>query len=230
MSTYGEYCPIAAGVECFGDRWTPLILRELIIGSTGFNEIHRGLNRMSRSLLSQRLKELERRGIIERVSDGKAVQYHLTQAGRELEPVVWALGRWAMKWAFGDPDDEDLDVGWLVWRLHQQTANDKLPERRTVIQFVVSGPGGGDAWIVLDRGASTACFVDPGFDVDLVVMGDNREMHRWVLDATSYRDLYKNGHIRFVGPSRLTRAFPTWFDTTRFMQMVGGGAASRKSA
>jgi DNA-binding HxlR family transcriptional regulator len=117
MTTYAEYCPIAVGAEVFGDRWTPLVLRELMIGERRFNDIHRGLPKMNRTLLVQRLRSLERRGIIERhaTAGGRNVEYCLTEAGHELEPIVWALGEWAARWAFGDPADEQLDVGWLVW-------------------------------------------------------------------------------------------------------------------
>jgi DNA-binding HxlR family transcriptional regulator len=225
MPSYREYCPIAVGAEFFGDRWTPLILRELMLGSLHFNEIHRGLGRMSRTLLLGRLRELERRGILERTVDdaGRTTEYRLTAAGRELEPIVWALGHWAARWSFGDPADEELDVGWLVWRLRQGLIEDRLPAGRTVVHFVVDGANPGQAWLVLDRGQSTACTIDPGFDVDLVVMGDNRELHRWLLGWRSLRDLQRTGEIRLIGPSRLVRAFPGWFGTAPFARSLGRG-------
>jgi DNA-binding HxlR family transcriptional regulator len=218
VPSYREYCPIAVGAEFFGDRWTPLILRELIIGSRRFNEIHRGLGRMSRTLLAQRLRELERRGVIERSVDaaGKTIEYRLTDAGRDLEPLVWALGHWAARWSFGDPADDELDAAWLVWRLHQKVVPERLPSGRVVVQFVLSGAGGGEGWLVLDHGASTACISDPGYEVDLVVMGDNREMHRWLLGWRSFRELLADGEARFVGPTRMARAFSSWFDTSLF--------------
>jgi DNA-binding HxlR family transcriptional regulator len=228
MPSYREYCPIAVGAEFFGDRWTPLILRELILGSRRFNDIHRGLGRMSRTLLIQRLRELERRGIVERTVDGagRTTDYRLTTAGRDLEPVVWALGHWAARWSFGDPADEELDVGWLVWRLHQSVLPDRLPPSRTVVQFILDGPGGGEAWLVLDRGGGTACQIDPGFEVDLVVLGDNREMHRWLLGVRSFRDLQQAGSLRFVGPTRLGRAFSAWFMASAFASTLRSVRAS----
>jgi len=223
MPSYHEYCPIAVGAELFGDRWTPLIVRELILGSRRFNDIHRGLGRMSRTLLLNRLRELERQGILERDVDdaGRTTEYRLTPAGRELEPVVWGLGHWAARWSFGDPADDELDASLLVWRLHQKVIREHLPAQRTVIQFVLGGPGGGEAWLVLDPGGSTACRLDPGFQVDLVVMGDNREMHRWLLGWRSFRDLVQSDAVRLVGPTRLTRAFPRWFDTSLFAGSLG---------
>ncbi|MFN0094783.1 MAG: winged helix-turn-helix transcriptional regulator [Dehalococcoidia bacterium] len=219
-ATFGDYCPIAVGAESFAERWTPLILRELFLGSRRFNEIHRGVAKMSRTLLSQRLRELERRSILERHEAGGLVEYRLTPAGQELEPIVFALGHWAAKWSFGDPADEDLDVAWLVWRLHQFIEPSRLPGQRTVLHFVLGGVGGGEGWLVLDHGESTACQIDPGYDVDLVVQGDNREMHRWFLGGLSFRDMQKAGHIRFIGPSKLARAFPSWFRDGLFADTI----------
>ena len=215
MTSYGEYCPIAVGAEVFADRWTPLVLRELMIGCRRFNEIHRGLPKMNRTLLVQRLRSLERRGLVERRTDGsdKSVEYTLTEAGRELQPVVWALGHWAARWAFGDPADTQLDASWLVWRLHQNVIEAKLPKGRVVVEFVLSGPGGGRAWLVFDEGRVTACQIDPGYDIDLVVDGDNRELHRWLLGVTPFRRIQQSGSVRLVGPSRLVRVFPSWFAT-----------------
>jgi DNA-binding HxlR family transcriptional regulator len=228
MPSYREYCPIAVGAEFFGDRWTPLILRELILGSRRFNDIHRGLGRMSRTLLSQRLRELERRGIVERQVDdaGRTTEYRLSAAGQGLEPIVWALGHWAARWSFGDPADEELDAAWLVWRLHQSVVADRLPAGRTVVQFVLSGPGGGEAWLVLDRGRSTACQIDPGYEVDLVVMGDSREMHRWLLGWRSFRELRQSGSVRVIGPTKLGRTFPAWFGAPPFAQSLRPASAA----
>jgi DNA-binding HxlR family transcriptional regulator len=232
MASYGEYCPIAVGAELFGDRWTPLILRELMIGSRRFNEIHRGLGRMSRTLLIGRLRELERRGIVERSVDdaGRTTEYRLTEAGQQLEPIVWALGHWAARWSFGDPADEELDVGWLAWRLHQHVTPGHLPDQRVVVQITADGPGGGEAWLVLDKGGSTACSIDPGYQVDLAVLGDNRDLHRWLLGARTFRDLERAGTVRLVGPSRLARAFPTWFEPSAFARSIGAARPAVRAA
>jgi hypothetical protein len=179
---------------------------------------------MSRTLLIGRLRELERRGIVERTVDesGRTTEYRLTPSGQELEPIVWSLGHWAARWSFGDPSDEELDVAWFTWRLHQHVAPNRLPDGRVVVQVVADGPGGGEAWLVLDRGGSTACQIDPGYEVDLVLMGDNRELHRWLLGSRSFRDLQRAGTARLVGPSRLARAFPTWFDASPFARSIVG--------
>ena len=228
MASYGEYCPIAVGVEVFGDRWSPLVVRELMIGCKRFNEIHRGLPKMNRTLLSQRLRSLERRGLVERVTDerGRSVEYRLTPAGRGLEPILWALGQWAAEWAFGDPGDDQIDGELLVWRLHQHVVDSKIPATRTVVEFELTGVGATTVWLVLDRGSSTACLIDPGFDVDLVVVADNRHLHRWVLGVATFRELQAAGDVRVIGPSRLVRAFPGWFDHSLFAE---GLAAKRRA-
>lgn len=225
MASYGEYCPIAAGAEVFCDRWTPLVVRELVLGSTRFNDIHRGVPKMSRTLLSQRLRALVRRELVERVG----TEYHLTEAGRALEPLVWELGRWAAQWSFGDPADEDLDTEWVVWRLHQRVLPRRIPPRRTTVEFDLRGPGGGRAWLVLDRQESTACWIDPGYDVDLLVRGSNREMHRWLLRQVTLPDALAAGSIELVGPVTLVDAFPRWFDGTPMDVALDRGMLARAS-
>jgi DNA-binding HxlR family transcriptional regulator len=211
MASYDEYCPIAVGVEFFGDRWTPLILRELVVGSYRFNEIHRGIPKISRSLLSQRLRTLAARGLVERREDDQGIEYHLTDAGADLQPIIWALGHWAARWAFGDPEKEQLDVAWLVWRMRQHLDPARLPSRRTTVEFRATGHNGGRAWLVADKRGSTACRVDPGYEVDLLVQGDNVALHRWFVGRAELRDEVEAGRINFHGTPRLVRAFPTWF-------------------
>jgi DNA-binding HxlR family transcriptional regulator len=216
--TYGEYCPIAVGAEFFADRWTPLVLRELIMGSTQFNQIQRGIPKISRTVLSQRLRQLQERGLVDKreFGAGRPVEYRLTDAGRDMEPIVISLGMWAARWALREPNEQQLHASWLVWHLHQFVDVGAIPDRRTCIKFDLRGPGGGHRWIVLDRGGSTACDVDPGYDVDLLVRADNRAAHQWFLGRTSLREAQNQGLISFEGPRDLVRAFPTWFSATPF--------------
>jgi DNA-binding HxlR family transcriptional regulator len=218
MSSYGEYCPIAVGAEFFADRWTPLVLREFFMGATRFNEIHRGMPRISRTLLSQRLRQLQARGIVDKRESGpgRPVEYRLTPAGEDLCQVVLALGHWASRWAVQDPTDEQLDAVWLVWHLHQFVDAGAIPDRRTTIEFDLRGPGGGRAWIVLDRGGSTACQTDPGYEVDVRVRGDNREAHRWFLGRTTLQEARRSGSMSIEGPAALVRGFPRWFAPNPF--------------
>jgi DNA-binding HxlR family transcriptional regulator len=213
-----DYCPIAASVEVLGNRWTPLIIRELMVGARGFNEIHRGIPRVSRTLLAQRLRELERRGLVrhEVSQPGRAGVYTLTAAGQAVTPIVWAMGAWAAEWMFGDPSDEHCDGLTLIWRTHQVAIPTKLPETRTVVHLVLTGAGGAQGWLDIQRPGITVCKDDQGLPVDLALEASTAQMHRWLIGLVPFRDLVANGHARFLGPSRLAKAFPTWFDTTLF--------------
>ncbi len=213
-----DYCPIAAGVDVLGDRWTPLVIRELMVGARGFNEIHRGIPRVSRTLLAQRLRELERRELIEHeaADRGRSGVYALTAAGEALTPIVWSLGAWAAEWMFGDPTEDDCDGLTLIWRTHQVAVPTKLPEARTVVHVVLTGAGGAQGWLDIKRPGITVCKDDQGLAVDLAVEADTAAMHRWLVGLVSFRELLADGSASVQGPPRLARAFPTWFDTTLF--------------
>ncbi|MGN6576125.1 MAG: winged helix-turn-helix transcriptional regulator [Nocardioides sp.] len=220
MSRYADYCPIAVGVDVLGDRWTPLVIRELMVGAAGFNEIHRGIPRISRSMLAQRLRLLERRGLVHREGNerGRPGRYTLTESGEALTPIVWAIGHWAAEWVFGDPTEEDCDALSLMWRMHQHAVPTKLPEQRTVVHLSLTGPGGAEGWLVVERRAITVCQSNPGYDVDLALEADTGQMHRWLLGMVPFRDLVTAGSVRLLGPSRLARTFPTWFDVDFFAE------------
>lgn len=222
MKSYGEYCPIAMGAELVGDRWTPLVLRELMIGSRRFSDIHRGIPRMSRTLLSQRLRQLERAGIVARVPDG----YELAEAGRELEPIVWALGDWSQKWFFGDPGQEHLDGTHLMWRVRQRIDEAALPPGRTVVQFdFVGARKGKRIWLLLDPEAGpSVCERDEGFEPDLFVRADILEMHRIWSGRSTWRAAQAAGLIELTGPRPLVRAFPSWFLLSPFVDRAAVGS------
>ena len=132
MPDYGRYCPVALGTEVIADRWTPLILRELILGNTRFNDIARGLPGISRSLLTQRLRHLERKGVVELWPSptGKGNEYHLTPAGKDLESVVMALGRWAVEWLYDDIEPQAVEPTVLLWWMHRRMDDAELPSAR----------------------------------------------------------------------------------------------------
>ncbi|MDN5766521.1 MAG: helix-turn-helix transcriptional regulator [Humibacillus sp.] len=229
MTSRREYCPIACGVDVLGDRWTPLIIRELMIGARGFNDIHRGIPRASRSLLAQRLRDLERRRLVEHTAGGPGLAgaYELTRAGQALTPIVWAMGHWAAEWVFGDPSDDDIDGLSLIWRTHQFAIPAKLPVTRTVVHLVLTGVGGAQGWLDIQRPGITVCKDDQGLAVDLALEADTAQMQRWLLGLVPFRDLLANGHARFLGPSRLAKAFPTWFDTTVYSRSLRRGEEHR---
>jgi DNA-binding HxlR family transcriptional regulator len=229
-TTYADYCPIALTVEILGDRWTPLIIRELMVGADGFNDIHRGIPRVSRTLLSQRLRQLERKGLVTRTpaTRGRPGGYALTQAGQALTPIVWGMGRWAAEWVFAEPTDDDCDGLSLLWRLHQHVIPSKLPAARTVVHFRFTGTGGAEGWLDLRPEGATVCRDDQGLNVDLAVEADTRQMHRWLIGLTPFRELVSAGDARLLGPSRLARAFPTWFDMSMFAEDLRRGASRRE--
>ena len=152
MYSYGQYCPVSKAAEILGDRWTLLIVRDLIcLQARHFNDLVRGLPGISRSLLAQRLQRLERMGIIERHAGGKgrATEYHLTVAGQELQPVIEALLEWGAQWAFGEPDQAEMDPVLLLWWMRRGTYLDRLPPQRVVLQFDFHGARTGSYSLLL---------------------------------------------------------------------------------
>ncbi|WP_329378368.1 winged helix-turn-helix transcriptional regulator [Streptomyces sp. NBC_01351] len=210
-----EYCPVTAGVEAVGDRWTLLVLRELLLGSERFNDIHRGLPGISRSLLSARLRRMRAHGLVLRAldADGRPA-YRLTPAGAALEPLVWQLGDWARRWSFGDPMREQLDGGWVLWRLRQFVRAEALPRARVVVEFALRLEGVPDehVWLVLAPGGDvSACRVHPGYEVGVWVSADLAELHRMVAGTATLEAARRSGRVRIDGDPELVAAFPSWF-------------------
>lgn len=218
MNGFEEYCPIAAGAEVLGDRWTPLILRELMDRGRGFNEIHRGVPRISRTLLSQRLRQLQAQGVVTRndAGPGRAGEYRLTQAGEDLMPVLLSLGQWAAQWNFKDPTDEQLDARWLLWNIHKAVDPDACPPERVCVEWDLRGPGGGRLWLVIEGGTATPCNIDPGYDVDVLVRGENRTAHRWFLGRITLDEARSDGALEVSGTPSLVAEFPSWIAPNPF--------------
>jgi DNA-binding HxlR family transcriptional regulator len=180
---------VAKAAEIIAERWTPLIIRELLAGSHRFNDLRRGVPLMSPSLLSQRLRFLEDQGLIERRPDpgGDASEYHLTRAGEELLPVIEALGAWGKRWVRREAESDDLDPGLLMWDIHRRLNIDRFPERRSVLKFELTDvpSKGRNYWLVIDQGKADICLKDPGFEVDLYITVDLRTLTAvWLGDMT----------------------------------------------
>lgn len=180
-ASYNQFCPVAMAAEILCTRWTMVLVRELVAGSTRFNDLRRGVPRMSRTLLAQRLRELEAAGIVERkpVRGTQIVDYILTPAGRDLFPVVEAFGLWGQKWVRSQPSLEKLDVSLLMWDMRRNLYPSPLPRRRTVLQFIYHDqpPAKRNWWLVVEpSGDVDLCLTDPGFEVDLFVTTDLRTM------------------------------------------------------
>ncbi len=210
---YGQYCPLSLAVELLCQRWTMLVVSRLLDGCSRFNEIHRGMPRMSPSLLSRRLTELEKAGILKRrrSRNGSGRKYVLTEAGQELEPLVESLAIWGHKWA-RDMTDQDLDPAFLVWSMHLRMDTSTMPRGRTVIEFAFRGAAADSRrfWLINRDGAVEMCLRDPELDVDLLVTS---ELRVFVEAWRGFRDLRKEiraGRIRLHGPKDLCEGFPSW--------------------
>ena len=214
MPGYGQFCPIAQAAEVLTERWTPLVIRELALtGSRRFNDIQRGVPLMSSSLLSKRLRQLERVGIIERRQrmDGRGSEYHLTQAGVELGPVVAQLGVWSERWLRRPIFEETPDTGLLMWWVRGTVRADLLPGGRTVIHFRFSGAPEKlrNFWLVLPE--ADLCLSDPGFGVDVTVSSDAKTLTSvWMGDLDIGNALRRNV-VELDGQRQLVRSFPKWF-------------------
>jgi DNA-binding HxlR family transcriptional regulator len=215
---YGQFCPVARGAEVFAERWTPLIIRELLHGPAHFNELRRGLPRISRSLLSERLATLERVGIIERrsPSNGHGHEYRLTKAGRELDAVVRALGTWAYKWVSRDLTPDNLDPALLMWVIERRMRVKNLPPQRVVVHFRFRRLPAHVYWLVLERPQVDLCFTDPGFGVDLFVDAEVRALTQIYLAHLTVAAALRRGEITLTGPPEYRRAFASWIGVTPY--------------
>jgi DNA-binding HxlR family transcriptional regulator len=218
MKGYGQFCPVALAAEVFAERWTPLILRELLSGARRFADIHRGVPRISRNLLCQRLDTLAHIGIIERkpLPRARGSEYHLTQAGREFAPVIESLGIWGYKWSSRDLRDEHLDPDFLMWVLHKLVRRENLPNHRVVVFFQFRQAPKRRYWLVLNRPEVDVCLFDPGFGIDLEVLADLRALADICLGHLRLRDAVSRGWLRLQGARDVCKDFSNWVGPTHF--------------
>lgn len=211
---YGQFCPIAKAAEVLGERWTILIIRELLLGSSRFNELQRALSQISPTLLTKRLTQLQDSGLVIRrkLPKQERAEYHLTAAGKELLPVVVGLGEWGMKWARGQMSDDELDVELLMHDFSRRLDATALPGGRAVIHFVFSGLRKfGQWWIVLEEnGERNLCADDPGHEVDVRIRSDLRTLTEVWAGDREVRSAVQSGRLEITGPPALTRSLPAW--------------------
>ncbi|MEJ2503066.1 MAG: helix-turn-helix domain-containing protein [Gemmatimonadota bacterium] len=212
MQSYRQYCPVALAAEIVGRRWTPLVVRELLLGSRRFNDIHRGVPRMSRTLLSTRLDELEEAGLLQRVVEDGHPEYRLTRAGEELGPIIMELGAWGKRWVRTKVTREHLDVGYLMWDVRRRVDPDALPRDPVVVHFHFTDADDGeqDFWLVLEAEAVDLCLKDPGYDCDLRLVTDVRTMVDVWMGDDDLGGALRDRRIRLRGPEKLRRRFPDW--------------------
>ena len=223
---YGQFCPVSRAAEILAERWTPLIVRELLCGSTRFNDLQRGVPRMSPALLTRRLRELEHAGIIERrrAGQGSGWEYHLTSAGEELRPIIEGMGFWAQRWVRDDLlADQNLDPDLLMWDIRRCVAARRPPAERFIVQFRFAGMPSSRRpyWLVLDGGQPDLCLRDPGFDIDLLVSCTVRTLTEIWLGHLSVAAARKDGRLELDGAAKLADRFAAWFGGSVF---AGAGA------
>ncbi len=225
---YSQFCTVARAAEALCERWTPLVVRELLCGSKRFNDLHRGVPRMSTSLLTQRLHHLEDLGVVRRSAVGKVWEYSLTEAGEELRPIVMALGHWGARWIGSRLRDHALDAGLLMWDIRRFARIAKFPSRPVVIHFKFrdARPGEGAWWLVVEHGVADLCRDDPGRELTLVVDTTVRALTEvWAGDRTP-QEVLQSRELRVEGAER--EDLWRWLGTSAFASTRR--AARRSSA
>jgi DNA-binding HxlR family transcriptional regulator len=219
MIDYGQFCTVARGAEVLCDRWTPPVVRELLCGSTQFNEIRRGVPRMSPTLLAKRLRTLEEFGVVRRTQSGRSTSYELTAAGEELRPIVMALGHWGARWIGSRLRPDQLDAGFLMWDVRRFVRLDEFPDDRRVVihfHFPDAGPRERDWWLVVEDRVADLCRDDPGHDLTLQVVSTVRALTEvWTGDATP-AGVLRGRELQVVGPSRDAERFWDWLGRSAF--------------
>jgi DNA-binding HxlR family transcriptional regulator len=217
MKGYKQYCPMARGAEIFAERWTPIIIRNLSVGCETFTEIEKGAPGISRTLLAQRLRQLERVGVVERIAgkNGRGPRYALTESGEELGNVCTTLGDWGARWLEMAP--EHLDPSMALWSWCQAYVNvESLPDDRIVVRFDFVQRPKKTLWVLFENPVAEVCQKHPGFDEDLVVTADPETFIQWHLGWHSWSHAIRDGAIKVEGPRHLARALPTWNLRSRY--------------
>lgn len=219
---YGQYCPVSRAVEVLGERWSLLIVRDLLLGSRRFNQLSRCNPRLSRSLLAKRLRQLERAGIVVHGDD----EYVLTAAGEALFPIVWALGEWGAAWQFGDPRDSELDAQLLMWWVHTRIDTTPLARDRAVMEFRFAD----DAhrfWVLCEADERSLCTTDPGFEVDVVVSSDVSTLYQVWLGSLDLAQALREARIVMTGSPGVVRAMPTVLQLSQIAALVSASRVNR---
>ena len=225
QGSYKQFCPVAMAAEILCTRWTMVLLRELIAGSTRFNDLRRGVPRMSPALLSKRLKDLETAGIVSRhrvAGEPGVLEYRLTEAGSELRPVVEAVGAWGQRWIQSEASLRNLDPNLLMWDIRRNIDPTPMPDRKSNIQFIFTDlPAARRNWWLLVEPGKDAdlCSVDPGFDVDLYLSTDLRAMTEIWMGYTTLARAKDAGRLSVTGDRKLETSLKTWLRLSAFAKI-----------
>jgi DNA-binding HxlR family transcriptional regulator len=227
MKGYGQFCPVAVASEVFAERWTPLILRELFSGSHRFSEIRSGMPLISRTLLAQRLRELEDAGVIVStpLAGGRGRDYQLTKAGEEFREIVERLGAWGQRHVGHQFAPDNLDPSLLMWAMHRRVDLSRLPKPRVVIRFEFRGVPQRcmqvrTAWLVLEKSGADVCMRDPGFEVDLIVHAEVAALARFYTGHLRLKDGLRAGTIKVEGPRELAQQLPQMLLPSHFAEVL----------
>ena len=224
-SGYSQFCPVSMAAEIICSRWTLLVLRELVQGSSRFNELRRGVPSMSPALLSKRLKDLEAAGIVRRIAAEREPgvhEYRLTPAGEELRPIIEAVGVWGHRWVTTEATLKNLDANLLMWDIRRNINTDPMPHRRNVIQFIFKDrpPAERNYWLIVEpRNEVDLCVVDPGFDVDLYVSTDLRTMTEIWLGYAAAGLASDDGRLVVTGNRDLAADLRAWLKLSMFAKV-----------
>jgi DNA-binding HxlR family transcriptional regulator len=225
MSGYGQFCPVAKAAEVIGERWTVLVLRELLLGTTRFNDFQRAISRMSPTLLAKRLKHLEECGIVirKKLSGRKGFEYRLTAAGKELGPLIEVLAVWGMRWARGQLTDDELDVEFLMREVQRRLQTEHLPDGESVICLIFDELAKHKTWWLLVEGdVVDLCDENPGKDVDLYISSRVRTIVEVWEGDLDMRTALRNGSIKAHGSRHLIRTMPDWFGVCLYKEVQRG--------
>lgn len=212
MKTYGQFCPLAQAAQILCERWTLIIIRELIAGSTRFSELQKGAPLMSPTLLSTRLKQLIKSGVVEISGTKGHYTYNLTQAGKQLRPVVELLGAWGNRWVRSDLHTGDLDAGLLMWDMRRSVDPSIFPSHRVVVQFEYQDApkGARDWWLVSENEEIDLCLTDPGHEVDILIKCSLKVMTEIWICKKSFNDAAAKGEVAIMGDPALAGKLQTW--------------------
>jgi DNA-binding HxlR family transcriptional regulator len=220
--SYNQFCPVSMAAEIICSRWTLLVLRELMMGSTRFNELRRGVPSMSPALLSKRLRELEAAGIVMRAAaerESGVHEYRLTEAGAELRPIIEAIGVWGHRWVTTEATLKNLDPNLLMWDIRRNINTEPMPPRRNIVQFIFKDRPASERnyWLIVEPGKQVdLCLVDPGFDVDLYVSTDLQSMTEIWLGYKTIDQLSDGGRLALTGSGKLAADLRAWLKLSVF--------------
>lgn len=219
---YGQFCPIAKATEIIGEKWTILIIRELLMGGRRFNDFQRGLCLISPTLLSKRLDSLAGHGLVlkKKIPGQKGFEYFPTESCQELLPILISLGQWGMQWARNNLTDDDYDVELLMLYLSRSIVRDKLPGRETVVRFHFSDLNDApDWWLVVNESEVDVCIRDPGKEVDIYFTSTVRKLTEIWMGQNSYRNARKEGALQVVGDNYLVNNITNWMANSLFADL-----------